>query len=111
MVRCGAGFVDHSSDTHEDEEDDGRDSKKRDKKKRMPKSLKAKAQDKAQQARDAEKKKMQEELMDIEVRIKRSTSRQEEEKGRDRRTQGCLAGGGKNCEKCEWAFDEKLKFG
>ncbi|CAM9701229.1 unnamed protein product, partial [Scytosiphon promiscuus] len=66
IVQRTLGLVDYSSDTCEelDGEDDG-GGKKKD---RLPKALKAKARDKAREAREAEKKAMQEELMDIEVK-------------------------------------------
>eukprot|EP00752_Nemacystus_decipiens_P012046 g10680.t1 len=79
IVQRTLGFLDHSSDTHEDDDEEGYDDesksdaksnkkKKKKKKKGLSKSLKAKAKDKAQQAREAEEKKMQDELMDIEVK-------------------------------------------
>lgn len=53
-----AGWVDQSSDTHDDEDSPA-----------VSKAIKAKAKDKANEAREAEKKAMQQELMDIEVYI------------------------------------------
>lgn len=72
--------MDHSSDTCEefDDDDDGRGRKKD----RIPKALKAKARDKAREAREAEKKAMQDELMDIEVKTKGFVWRQTERDGR-----------------------------